>query len=692
MPVVNFESSKPTGIVRRSGPVERDNGTRLTRSYRQAAKDIHNRTEPLEWTSQADHELPVFLEKFGYGSIEPTTFPKLLSSRVSEYPDSLALCYQKKIENGYSDTWTEITYLELWESVCSFAKALISIGFESRDRMLIMGANSPFYTIALLGGIFADGIVAGIPVSSNYNLSEYYCSFLDATVVLVDNDVNLDKIIKAQNSGKCPKLKCIINWGEIGNPISNCDVHTFTSFCDRSNFVSDLLLSSRLDMIHPGSSCIIVFTSGTTSLPKAAMISHDNAIWQSKTSADPAAFSHQQRLLTFMPFSHIAAIQFDIVIPLVHGLQVYFARPDALKGSILQTLLDVRPHHVFAVPRFWQKLEMAIRTKLSTLSSTKQMIIQNGMACAEESIIDYLENGTPYSTKFYMYRKFILDKITAQVGLDCAQVLISGGAPLAIETQKFYCSLAMPLSEGYGLTETSGCVNLKTAMMGRFGIGSAGVTVEGVEVTIDKKDDSGVGEICFRGRGCFMGYYKNPEQTALIYDQYGYLHTGDMGYIDSQERLYITGRLKELIVNSGGENISPLLIENDLLNAFKPLVDTIVVVGDDKPYLSALITPNAIDTSDGLVLGPGLKEWAEEMGAPSDISELVLFPAYTQEIQKRLDSVNKKAIAQYFKVQKFQVLPKIFSVDTGELTHTMKIKRKEVYSLYSEIIESFYSQ
>ena len=301
--------------------------------------------------------------------------------------------------------------------------------------------------------------------------------------------------------------------------------------------------------------------------------------------------------------------------------------------------------------------------------------------------VDAQLNGKSKPFLYPLFNFLVYQKLRKLMGLQNASILAFGAAPLKKQTLEFFKSLGIILHNNYGMSETTGpqFVNVKGNPIDLL---TAGPALVGTDSIIFDPDKDGVGEICFRGRNRFMGYYKNEQATLEAIDSDGWLHSGDQGYMDKNGNLVITGRLKELIVTAGGENVAPLPIEEMLKETCK-IISNIVVLGDDKKYLAALIT---LKTDDKGNLNNQVLEYIKEINSEAtNIVEAINDDNIKFYIQKCIDEVNKKAVSRAQLVRKWTILPNEFSIDSGELTPTMKLKRKVVSQKYAKVIDKMYS-
>ena len=318
------------------------------------------------------------------------------------------------------------------------------------------------------------------------------------------------------------------------------------------------------------------------------MLSNDNIVWTAKSvyrqqTAQGQEYTEEDRMVSYLPLSHIAGLVIDVISHAYVGFKLYFARPDALQGTLIQTLLQARPTYFFAVPRIWEKME----EKLKEIAASKPEILQKISGWAKGLGAAKVNNKEDPPLMFHAANFLILKRIKAALGLDQSKAYFYGAAPIKQSTVDYFASLDIPILGGYGMSETTAIISVQNEEV--YNLKSVGNVLGGVDLVIDNPDDKGNGEIIFRGRNIMMGYLKNEQATRETIDANGYLRSGDLGKLDAQGFLYITGRIKELIITAGGENIAPLIIEDNFKEQCPPC-SNIMVIGENQKFLCALIT------------------------------------------------------------------------------------------------------
>ncbi|XP_055594890.1 very long-chain-fatty-acid--CoA ligase bubblegum-like [Uranotaenia lowii] len=453
----------------------------------------------------------------------------------------------------------------------------------------------------------------------------------------------------------------------------------------------------RLDDIAINRCCCLVYTSGTVGNPKGVMMSHDSLTWDSYTIGkrlDQIQYG-KEVLVSFLPLSHIAAQMVDIFLSLQFACTVYFADKDAMKGTLVNTLQEARPTRMLAVPRVYEKIQEKMMSVGAQSGTARKMIAGWAKSVTLQHHLNAMEGKPTNSLQYRFVRNFLLSKVKDALGLSRCMTLATAAAPMDPETKKYFMSLDLPIMEAFGMSETCGAHSLTTA--DNYNFATIGKSLGGVETKIDKPDERGHGEICMRGRHILMGYAGEETKTREALDDEGWLHSGDVGYIDDQGFIYITGRIKELIITAGGENIPPVHVENLVKNELMQ-VSNAFLVGDKRKFLTMLITLKTVmnlDTGEPKdELSPDTITWMKGLGLDhtkmSQIMAAGPCPKVLKAIQEGIDRANAKAISNAQKIQKFALLPLDFSIPGGELGPTLKVKRNIVNQKYKDIIEKFY--
>lgn len=329
--------------------------------------------------------------------------------------------------------------------------------------------------------------------------------------------------------------------------------------------------------------------SGTVGNPKGVMLSHDNVTWNAHSIAQrlPNMVMAGECLISYLPLSHIAAQMVDIFITIKYAATVYFADKDALKGSLVKTLQEAQPTRFLGVPRVYEKIHEKMTAIGSQITGIKKVIATWAKSVTLQHWLEAIEGKDTQSLQYKLARSFILSKAKTALGLSRCKTLVSAAAPMSLDIKQYFMSLDLPIVEAYGMSESGGghCVSTSEC----FNLETVGKQLPGVETKLLNKDQDGIGEVCMRGRHVFMGYINEPEKTAETLDEDGWIHSGDLGYIDANGFVYITGRIKELIITAGGENIPPVHVEH-LVKKELPGISNAFLIGDKRKYLTMLVT------------------------------------------------------------------------------------------------------
>jgi long-chain acyl-CoA synthetase len=441
-------------------------------------------------------------------------------------------------------------------------------------------------------------------------------------------------------------------------------VLTWDQFMARGDAVPNKVVDDdRVAAIEPDQLATLIYTSGTTGPPKGVMLSHRNIAWTAQVAVDMIGANEKDTALSYLPLAHIAEQTFTIYTPATTGSSIYYA--ESIE-KVADNLREVQPTVFFGVPRIWEKFHTGIHGKIKQATGIKAKLVAWAMVQGEKAAQLRSNGRQPGGLGYALARALVFAKLKPAVGLGNARICVSGAAPISREVLEFFAKLDIIVLEVYGQSEDSGPTSFNQPQ--RFRLGSVGPAVPGVDVKI--ADD---GEILVRGPNVFLGYYKDEAATKeTLID--GWLHSGDLGEL-REGFLHITGRKKEIIITAGGKNVAPKNIEAAL--KMHELINEAVVIGDRRKYLSALLT---LDPD----LGPA---WAKQRGIT--VEALPTSAELQAELGAHVDAMNAE-FARVEQIKKFTVLPRNFSQEQGELTPTLKVKRKQVNENFSAEIEAMY--
>jgi long-chain acyl-CoA synthetase len=571
------------------------------------------------------------------------TIPKRLFEQAKRAPERPAYLVKA------GGIWKTTSWSSYAAEVSQAARALIALGFQPGQHVCILGFNRPEWVIMDLAAMTAGGAPAGIYTTSSPDEVKYIANHSEAPLILVENESQAKKVFAVRS--ELPHLKHVVMMR--GPRVEGA--MSFEDFLARGDATPEKEVHERIEQLEPEGLATLIYTSGTTGPPKAVMLSHENLAWTASVLRELARIEAGGRTLSYLPLSHIAEQMTTIHGPITGGSAVYFAESI---DKIADNLKDARPTLFFGVPRIWEKFHSAISEKLAGATGAKARLVKWAREVGTEVSALKVRGQEPTGflrVQYELANKLVFRKLKETIGLDQANTLVTGAAPIAKEVLDFFASLDLVVQEVYGQSEDSGPTTLN--IEGRTKLGSAGPVIPGVEVKIAED-----GEILVRGKNVFLGYYKDEAATKDTIDEQGYLHSGDLGRFDAEGFLHITGRKKDIIITAGGKNITPKNLESGVKN--HPAVGECVVIGDRRKYLTMLVS-----------LDPeGSSKWMKEhgeTGAPHKNQAL------RTSIQKQIDEVNEK-MARVEQIKKFTVLERSFSIEGGELTPTLKVKRNIV--------------
>ena len=571
---------------------------------------------------------------------------------------------QPALRTKVNGQWEAITWQAYYDETRLVARSMIHLGLEKGKGVSIIGYNSARWFMADIGAIMAGGVPAGIYTTNSPEQCHYITHHCEAAIAVVENTTQLEKFKTIR--GDLPHLKAIVL---MEGDDADSDVYSWEDFIALSEKVDDAALEERISSQSADDLATLIYTSGTTGPPKAVMINQHNITWTAQAVAEAIHSRPGDNLLSYLPLSHVAEQIVSVHGPMAFGGTVNFAESLDLLGDNLR---EVRPHFFLGVPRVWEKIQAKMEAAGAQNSPLKKKIAKWARGKGLKG--GYAEqNGQSKPFLYGLANKLVFSKVREKLGLDRSRMQITAAAPISKGTLDFFLSLGIPIYEVYGMSECSGPATI--SLPHKYRTGKAGFVLSGTELKIVEEN----GEICMRGPHVFMGYLKNEEATKEALDSDGWLHSGDVGELDLDGFLKITDRIKDLLITAGGENIAPQLIEGALKTI--PIVSQAIVVGDRRKFLACLLT---LDPEK-------LAANAKEAGSSAtSLEEAIACDAFRAHIQKQIDEVNK-TLARVQTIKKFEIVPQEFSVETGELTPTMKVKRKVVREKYADIIEGFYA-
>lgn len=597
------------------------------------------------------------------GSRTYRSVPDMLRSNATEFSSRLALKYRKQ------GSFVTLTYADYYERALMVARGLGRMKVKPGDRIAILSENRAGWVIADMGILCAGGVTVPIYPTNTPEQIEYTINHAGARIVFVSGKFQYTKLLKIRES--IPSLELVVSFerflGEASLPV--------TTFYQLSEIDSPITpdekreIEAIIDRIVPSDMLTLIYTSGTTGVPKGVMLSHNNILTNTQYLIEQSgAVEKNDVLLSFLPLSHILERTAGYYMTIRNGALMAFA--DSIE-KVPENMMELQPTVMVSVPRLFEKIYHRIFENAHQMSPLKKALFHWAVEVGKLYVAATYINKRPSSLlnfKYALADKLIFSKVRAKFG-GRMKLFCSGGAPLDKTINEFFWVIGIPIFEGYGLTETSPAISFNNFVHIRFG--SVGFPLAETEFKI--ADD---GEILVKGPQIMLGYYNNPEATAEAI-QDGWFKTGDIGHIEDGF-VFITDRKKELIITAGGKNIAPQPIENEL--KMDKYVSSAFVYGDRKPYITALIVPNL----------ERMLEFAKEHHLNYiELDDLVMNEPIQKLFEQRLVEINSR-LAPYETIKKFVLLAHDFSIEGGELTPTLKLRRKVIYEKYKHRIEDLY--
>ena len=593
------------------------------------------------------------------------TLARMFWDRVERSGDQPAQMFKR------DGAWQTLTWRQVGEVVQEVAMGLIALGCRQGDRVALLSASRPEWTQADMAIFSAGGVTVPIYPSYPPDLIAYVINDSQARTLIVEDPAQLAKALEARPKMEALEHIVVIAGYDAPRPAEMVLTwDTLRRLGGERRAAMQSTLAERLAATRPADTATIVYTSGTTGPPKGVMQTHANHIAALTAGGQATPVEEGWVHLLFLPLAHSFA-RFESFLGPWKGLTTAFAEN---LDKVADNLREVRPHFICSVPRVFEKVYAKILAGVQAGSPLKTRIFHWAMDTGA-AVSQRQQQGQPVSgalaLRHRLAHKLVFSKLHAALGGRLVWA-VSGGAPLSREIAQFFHAAGILILEGYGLTET--CPVLTFNRPSRFKFGSVGQALPGLELRI-----AADGEILARGPNiATLGYHKQPEATRQVFDPDGWFHTGDIGHLDGEGFLYITDRKKDLIITAGGMNIAPQNIENLLKS--DPFISQVMVYGDRRPYPVAVITLNPDE----------LAKFARDRGIlTTDAALLVKHPAVVERVGRTVEERNSQ-LQSYAKIKKFAVVPVDFSQENGELTPTLKMKRKVVTEKYREVLEELY--
>ena len=597
-------------------------------------------------------------------AISPQTLPQQFVQTAQRRGQATAL------RSKALGLWHELSWSTYEARVRTVAASLLSWGLSAGQSVAVLGENRPEWVIADLGIMMAGGVTAAIYATNAAEGVQYVLEHSDSRFVIVENAEQLDKVLEVRPS--LPLLERIVVIHPKGlQGFTDAMVVSWLDFleCGRVWLESPVnveTLQMRLDNRQSSDPAIFIYTSGTTGRPKGAVLSHRNLLFTAEAFCAANRVFESDEVLSFLPLSHITERVLSVALAVRYGYTVNFVEnPD----TVFENLCEVRPTLFFAVPRVWEKLMSVVEIRMSKADFVKKSAYRWAARQGRLRAQAQRDFEQP-SVAMHVAYLGVLRSLKQRLGLDRARLVVSGAAPISHGVLEFFHGMNVPIREGYGQTEGSAAGTVHQGWPVK--LGTVGKALPGIEVKIESD-----GEILLRGDCVFLGYHKDSKATLETLRD-GWLHTGDIGELDSDGELRITGRKKDIFITAAGKNIAPAHIEN-LLKA-SSFINDAVLIGDGQKYLTALIV---IDEEN-------VSEWAQGKKLPfTTYNDLTQNFEVVTLIEQQIELVNQ-TLARAEQVKKFRILPKRLAQEDGEVTPTLKVKRSSVLQTHQRLVMEMY--
>ena len=595
----------------------------------------------------------------------PRSVPALFAEQAEQQGDRLAIRFK---EYGI---WRRVTWRQYGDEVRRVAAGLLAFGLRHQENVAVLAENRPEWLYCHLGIQTIGGATCGVYPTSSPEQIRYLLNHSEARIVFVENAEQLDKVLAIVAE---TRIERIVVW----------DAKGLWGFSDeRVSFLEDFLkqgktfcemqpgvVDQRLAAVGPEDTAMIIYTSGTTGPPKGAMLAHGGILWVTRAFLSINPVDRNDEVVSYLPFAHIYENLVSVFGPLRAGYVVNFVES---LDTLFQNLREISPTYFASVPRIWEKLASTVELRMADSTRVKRSLYRLAVAIGRRHTRARLGPTGASVGLALAYRLAswaALAPLKRRLGFDRTRIAVCGAAPASPELFEYYHALGVPLIEGYGLTESTGVISVNRVDRPRAG--TVGQPILGIEVTL-----AADGEILTRGPHVFKGYFKDPELTAQTVDPEGWLHTGDVGAWEDGY-LKITDRKKDIMITAGGKNITPAYIENKL--KFSPYIQDAVVVGDARKYLVALV----------LIDEDNVTKYAQDRRIPfTTFQDLTQSAEVVRLIDREVEAVNK-TLSQVETIKKFALLPRRFYAEEGDVTPTMKVKRRALEQRYADLIKGLY--
>ena len=591
---------------------------------------------------------------------------KVFRQRCRTWADQPALRHKQR------GLWQSTTWAEYYARARATGLAMQTMGLERGQVVCVLAENRPEWLYVDMGAQCMGLVGNGVYPTSSAGQLQHILMDSGSRMLFVENQEQLDKALEIRT--QCPQLRHIVVMDREGlRGFSDPDVEFFDEFMARGLALAETrqaLFEASIDSTQAEDLAFLVYTSGTTGSPKGAMTLNRNLVFQLSLATDYLDIQPGDKSVSFLPLCHIAERMSSVYNPLALGLVVHFPENS---GTVFNDMREVAPHLVFAPPRFWEKMysqiDLFMRDAIAPARWTYHTTRAMGAARVEAQLQG--QATSPPSLLLKAMQWLAMRNVRIFLGLQNVKSALTGAAPVPPDLIRWYLGCGIELREAFGMTETTGFCT--ATPKGAIRLGWAGVKAPGTELRIGKDN-----EVLVRGPNVFGGYWNMPDKTRECMDAEGWLHTGDCGEINAEGYLAIRDRIKDILITSGGKNITPSHIES--LLKFSPYITDAVVIGDGRKYLTCLV----------LIDQEHVARYAQEHQVPyTDFGSLTRAPEVIALIHSEIERINPQ-LARVEQIKSFKIISELLTAEDEELTPTMKLKRKVIATKYAALIDSMY--
>ncbi|MHB8511106.1 MAG: AMP-dependent synthetase/ligase [Actinomycetota bacterium] len=592
-----------------------------------------------------------------------TTVPSMFLAQAAERGEDVAFRFKKDGE------WATTSWAQYANVVRAISNGLSSLGVQRGNKVAILSSNRQEWHEADVAVMSLGAVTVPIYVTNSPPQVAYIVSHSESKVLFCENQMQVQKALEKRSM--LPDLQKIVVIDPAGVTLNDF-VMSWDALCEAESGTTQENFERTINEIEPGDLATLVYTSGTTGPPKGAMLTHQNIVWTAQHLNNALESGPGDRKLSYLPLSHIAERMTSHFLQIYQGHETWFAQSIE---TLREDLQACRPTIFFGVPRIWEKFYAGIRGLIDNLALDQREKAEHAINLGLKRV-EMIQAGSslpPDLEELYQEADRSLFALArTALGLNEHRALVSGAAPINPEVLRFFHAIGLPVGEVYGQTEDCGPTSINR--VDRIKIGTVGPALDGVTIRIAED-----GEILVKGGNVGPGYFKDPIATEQLIDSDGFMHSGDIGVIDEEGFLRITDRKKDLIITAAGKNIAPQVLENML--KYSPWISQAVVIGDARPYLTAIIT---LDEEK-------VTEFAAQKSIQySSFAELTRHPDIAQLVENAVHDVNAQ-LARVEQIKKWSVLDRDFVQDADEVTPTMKVRRRAINEKYADLIENMYS-